>query len=189
MTSSNSASSSSKSGGTGVIPVQTAPMDGTSPRDAAINYRNQQIASQSQMNKQYSGGKKRKYRGGGGTSVPQFSIPGPQVSSSAQNPNAASVSTNTTLTQGGANAACDKCIGPASASAICQGPQCNPNAPPMKGGCASCGGVMPFGQTSPRNRKHLRNLTSPKSPRSRKHPRSPKNPRSPRNKYFFLQIK
>ena len=38
MTSSNSASSSSKSGGTGVIPVQTAPMDGTSPRDAAINY-------------------------------------------------------------------------------------------------------------------------------------------------------
>ena len=148
MSSSNSASSSSssKSGGTSVMPVQTAPMDGTSPRDAAINYRNQQIASQSQMNKQYSGGKKRKYRGGS-TPVPQFSVPGPPVGAGGQNPNGASVSANTALTQGGANAACDKCIGPASASAICQGPQCNPNAPPMKGGCASCGGVMPVSYT------------------------------------------
>jgi len=68
MSSSNSAPSS-KTGGTGVMPVETAPMDGTSPRDAAINYRNQQIASQSQMNKQYSGGKKRKYRGGGSSTT------------------------------------------------------------------------------------------------------------------------
>lgn len=187
MSSSNSASSSSKSGGTGVIPVQTAPMDGTSPRDAAINYRNQQIASQSQMNKQYSGGKKRKYRGGGGTSVPQFSIPGPPVGAGQQNPNAASVSTNTTLTQGGANAACDKCIGPASASAICQGPQCNPNAT-MKGGCASCGGVMPFGQTwtflsgGKKSKKSNKSKKSKKSNKSKKSKKSKPSKKSKKSK-------
>ena len=92
----------------GVTPVETAPLQpgASSHRESSIMYRQEQVAKQQSMNKQYSGGKRRrckmckktkkckkcrksrksrksrKHRGGSsdGVVVPSFSTPGPAVS-------------------------------------------------------------------------------------------------------------
>jgi hypothetical protein len=141
------ANSNSNSANTGVVPVESAPLypGASSPAQSAVMYRQEQTAKQSAMNK--SGGKKRRNYRGGAQTVPTFNTPGPQVSSGSQNPNASSMSVNSSLTQGSANSVCDKCIGEASNSAVCQGPQCNPQAGGrQKGGNCGANGLIVNGQ-------------------------------------------
>ena len=142
MTSSNLTSKES-----GVMPFETMPYPpgASSPQQAALIHGQQAAARQNNMNK--VGGKRRrqkKYRGGTQT-VPTFSSTGPTVGSGGQSANGASASTNTLLTQGGANAVCDKCYGGNSNSQVCQGPQCNPNAM-IGGSTCNSGGLIPNGQ-------------------------------------------
>ena len=155
------------SGANGVSPVESPPLlDGaSSPRESAMLNAQQKSLDQNAMNK--SGGKK--YKGGSGTmQVPQFSGPGAGA-------NAGSVAANTTSSQGGANAVCDKCFGDVSAMeptlrATCQGPECNPTQ--AGGGCSSCGagGLIPNGQTwgcvgGGKRRKNMKSRKMKKSKR------------------------
>ena len=106
------------------VPYQSG---ASSPGQSAILYRQQQIAKQSAMNK--SGGKRRrKNHRGGAQIVPSFNTPGPPVSPGGQSATGASMSANAALTQVFASSVCDKCIGEASNTPLCQGPQCNPQA-------------------------------------------------------------
>lgn len=156
MSSSNSVSNTASPASTsniGVIPVESVPYHpgASSPQQSAILYRQSQVEQQNKMNKVGGQQKKRKHRGGANI-VPTFSTPGPPVGSGGQTATGSSVEANTALTQGGANAVCDKCYGDNSASAICQGPQCNPTASASLGqkGGTNCGGNMgliPNGQT------------------------------------------
>lgn len=134
-----------KSGENGVAPLESQPLlnGASSPRESAMLNGQQKASEQNAMNK--SGGKRYKGKGGSGTmQVPQFSGPGAGA-------NAGSVASNTTNSQGGANAVCDKCFGDVSAMApelraTCQGPECNPVQ--AGGACSSCGGgLIPNGQT------------------------------------------
>ena len=162
---------SSQDGKYGVVPVTKAPLQpgASSERQSALLYRQDEVAKQNNMNKSLSGGKRRKsrkarksrksrksrkHRGGKWfitAVVPSFSSPGPVVSPVIMllvN----SMQTNTTLTQSGANGACDKCIGDASNTPICQGPACNPQHQKGGSGCSSCtsngnNGLIPNGQT------------------------------------------
>ena len=143
-------SNSNLTNNTSVIPVETVPYQSgaSSPGQSAILYRQQQIAKQSAMNK--SGGKRRrrKYHGGA-LIVPSFNTPGPPVSSGGQSATGASMSANTALSQGSANSVCDKCIGEASNTPLCQGPQCNPQAGgtgKQRGGDCGSGGLILNGQ-------------------------------------------
>lgn len=176
----------------GIEPVQTAPFvpGATSSRGSAIAYRQELANNQNNMNQTLGGGgsykKRKKYKGGIGLTVPSFNTPGPAVSVGPQSPTGASMGANVSLTQGSANAACDKCIGPeASATAICQGAQCNPNATSLLkgGGCdGGCGGgvnngLIPNGQSwgcLSGGAKHKRKITRKTSRKpSRKHSRNP----------------
>ena len=151
----------------GVIPVQTAPFTtgASSQRDSSIMYRQDQVAKQQAMNKQYSGGKRgrprksrksrksKRHRGGSSTGivVPSFSTPGPPVAAGNQSATGTSMSTNSTNLQGTADSSCDKCIGDASQTPHCQSGACNPQAGGGQrgGGCSSCGdnGLIPVGKT------------------------------------------
>jgi hypothetical protein len=138
----------SSQGTSSVIPLESAPFPpgASSPQQAALITGQQASARQNEMNKM--GGKrgyKKKYRGGAQT-VPTFSSTGPTIGSESQSANGASVSSNTSLSQGSANGVCDTCYGANSSSAICQGPQCNPSAM-TGGGCSNAGGLIPNGQS------------------------------------------
>jgi hypothetical protein len=190
----------------GVEPVQTAPLyPGTSSqRDSSAAYAAHNASKQNNMNNTLSGGKrrlsKRRHgsRGkivykGGNVVVPSFSTTGPAVSSGSQSATGSSVAANTASTQGNANAVCDKCIGPeASASAICQGPQCNPqHGGKMKGGSCSeaPSGLIPNGQTwgclsggAKKSKKSRKSKKSKKSKKSRKSKKSKKSRKSKKSK-------
>lgn len=145
----------------GVTPVQTAPMQpgASSQRDSSIMYRQDQVAKQQSMNKQYSGGKRgrprksKRHRGGSSNSivVPSFSTPGPPVSGGNQSSTGTSMSTTSAALQGSADGSCDKCIGDASQTPHCQSGACNPQAGGQNGGgCNSCSGdngLIPIGKT------------------------------------------
>ena len=152
----------------GIEPVKSAPLyqGASSHRESSMMFTQANASKQNDMNKTLSGGKRKprklhrksnrrkNYKGGNGTMiVPSFYEPGPAVSSGSQSATGGSITANIASTQGVANAACDKCIGPeASTSAICQGPECNPNheqsGGKMKGGsCTGAGGLIPNGQT------------------------------------------
>ena len=147
----------------GVEPVMSSPLlnGATSQREQSIAYREQQSTNQNDMNQKFGGRKKtkktkktsttrkRKYKGGNGIIIPSFNTPGPPVSSGSQSSNGLSTGAASAGVTGIANSACDKCIGPASASDICQGPQCNPNAIPQAGGsgCNGSSGLIQNGQS------------------------------------------
>ena len=134
----------------GVTPVESAPLTpgASSQKQSAMMYREQANQSQNSMNK--TGGKKRRYKGKGGSStvVPSFPQSGPPTGSSSQSATGNSVSSNLTGTQSNADKACDKCFGD-NVQPICNTPQCNPQA----GGGGGCGcnsgtnGLVSIGQT------------------------------------------
>jgi len=191
-------SPSNSSSNTGVIPVESVPYQpgASSPQQSAILYRQSQVEQQNKMNKVGGKQNKRKYRGGGNI-VPSFSTPGPPVGSGGQTATGSSVQANTSLTQGNANAVCDKCYGDNSSSAICQGPQCNPTTTGTSGqkGGSSCGenmGLIPNGQTwgclsggkrqSKKSRKSIKSKKSMRSKKSNKSKKSKKSRKSRKSK-------
>jgi hypothetical protein len=119
----------------GVQPLEQVPMmpGASSQRESAYLHGQENAARQNQMNK--TGGKRGKSRrrrkvskqggGSGSLQVPKFSTGGAQVIAPSMNANASSQSTNTTLTQGNADAVCDNCIG-SNQPSICNTPECNP---------------------------------------------------------------
>ena len=182
----------------GVMPVKSAPpvAGASNGKEGAAMYRQQQAQQQNDMNKTFSGGRRRrrrrrsyKFKGGSDTVVvPQFNSPGPQVSAGGQDATGASVSSNTTMTQSSANASCDKCIGDASNTPHCQGPECNPNS--QSGGSCKSSGLVPIGATwgcmsggVRRSRKHVKSrkhAKSKKHAKSRKHAKSKKHAKKSR---------
>lgn len=187
--------SSASSSNIGVIPVESVPYHpgASSPQQSAILYRQSQVEQQNKMNKVGGKQNKRKHRGGANI-VPSFSTPGPPVGSAGQSATGSSVEANTSLTQGSANAFCDKCYGDNSSSAICQGPQCNPTVSASLGqkGGTNCGGNMgliPNGQTwgclsggKRKSKKSKKSKTAKKSKKSKKSKTSKKSKKSKRSK-------
>ena len=178
-----------QSGASGVVPFEQAPLmpGASSPRVSAMMTRAHQNAYQNAMNK--SGGKKNKTRRkktrrkikGGAIVVPSF----PSGQNGSQNPNAASVNSNSTATQGIANSVCDGCFNPNS-SPVCSTSQCGGQS----GGCggSQCGGYggdsglipdgQPWGCMSGGIRRRTKSKKSKKSKKSRKSRKSRKSKKS-----------
>ena len=194
-----------QSGSYGVKPVETAPYynGASSPRESAIIYRNEQSQNQSSMNKTYGGKKyrRRKYKGGSdnndGLVIPSFTTSGPQVSAGSQTATGSSIAANTTATQGLSYSVCDSCIGEASNSELCQGPQCNPNAQ-TGGSCSSCNnsGLIPIGKTwgcmsggKRKTKKSKKTMKAKKTKKSKKTMKSKKSKKAMKSKKIRKTMK